>query len=128
MGTAGAAAPSPSAGTTVNYTDHSVNISYASAEPASAAAVPDIQPAAVPIAEAVSVAPKAPAASTQGAGIAAAAVAGAGVGAGAVAGAMHLKKQRDAQAAKEKPPAGSDYDPEIELEKAIRRVHELEDA
>ncbi|MCL2699918.1 MAG: hypothetical protein FWE68_06355, partial [Defluviitaleaceae bacterium] len=90
---AAGAAPPPAA-TTVNYTDNSVNVSYASVGTTPPAAAPDVQPAA----QAVSAQPTAAAAAMaptvgtvpkisipKGLGVAAAAVGGAAVGAGGAA-------------------------------------------
>lgn len=134
MGAAGAV-PSPAASTTtVNYTDNSVNVTYAAPESAAGAPAPDVQPASPQTAAAsgtnaspeASAAQAAQPAGANAVGITAAGVLGGAATAGAVAGGLHLKKRRGTRkesAAAES--SGDGYDPEAELEKAIARVREL---
>jgi hypothetical protein len=151
-----AAMPSPAASaaapaaTTVNYADNSVNVNYVSVESAPAAAdatpaafspvtadVPqgNTVPASMSASSAAAAAPtvSVPAGVTAdnigSAGVAAAAgIAGAAVGAGTVIGAKHLKgKDKKVKAKDNSSDDGSDdYNPEEELEMAIRRVKALE--
>lgn len=130
-GAAAMASGMPSANaTTVNYTDNSVNIgTYSAPQEAPVAAQPIAAPVvartATHAAPTVPTAPKSAAPSVNTGVAAGAGVLGAVAVGGAVAGGIHLKKQKEAGKAGEA--ASKAYDPEKELDAAIKRLRELED-
>ena len=153
-GTTGAVVPEPSSNT-VDYTDSSVNISYAQSDPAASAEIASAQPIPTaqptPVAQSVqavqpgmnqpvvaqpnAAASSAPIVPDIGKGMdtatkAAIGAAGAGVvAAGGIIGGRGLKKRRDAKnedGGTDIEADCDDYDPERELEKALERVRELE--
>jgi len=133
---------------TVTYTDNSVNITYATPAPDAAAVPAGITAAPSAAAQPVAAAqptpmtapvnpPAAKAPPTGGiptaAKVAAGVAGGGAAAAGAVFGGIKLKKHLDGKPSSDSAEGGGDaapddaYDPEAELEKAIQKVHELEE-
>ena len=135
---ASSAAPSPAPEeatapeATYNYTDNSVNVTYANAEPAASAPIQEAQPVTAQpvVAQAppvtatappkVAVSPVTAAAQSTAAKVGAGAAGGAAVAAGSIFGGREIKKHMD-----EKEQEDSGDTAEAELENARRRLSEL---